>query len=165
MGIERDNLITAGIAEMRISDDPAKTIITYSLGSCVAVVIHDPVAKVGGILHAMLPETLDDRSDPTFNPCKYIDTGVPLLFLEAYTLGAKKNRIEVSVAGGAQIMDDSGYFNIGKRNLASLRKVFWRNGILIGKEHVEGAISRTVSLDVGTGRVMVRLGWNEVIVL
>ncbi len=62
-------------------------------------------------------------------------------------------------------MDDSGYFNIGKRNLASLRKVFWRNGILIGKEHVEGAISRTVSLDVGTGRVMVRLGWNEVIVL
>ena len=165
MDIESGEILIAGIAEMRVSGDPTKTIITYSLGSCVGVVIHDPVAKVGGILHAMLPEALDDKSDPAFNPCKFIDTGVPLLFREAYNLGAVKNRIEVTVIGGAQIMDDSGYFNIGRRNLAALRKIFWRNGILIGREHVEGSLSRTVELEVGTGRVSVRLGWNEVVVL
>ncbi len=165
MDIERDDIIVAGIAEMRVSGDPTKTIITYSLGSCVGVVIHDPVARVGGILHAMLPEALEDKSDPGFNPYKFIDTGVPLLFREAYRLGAVKNRIEVSVIGGAQIMDDSGFFNIGRRNLASLRKLFWKNGILIGREHVEGSLSRTVELEVGSGRVLVRLGWNEVIIL
>lgn len=165
MGVGRDDILVAGIADMKVTNDPAKTIVTYSLGSCVGVVIHDPVAKVGGILHAMLPEALDKRDDPAFSPCKFVDTGVPLLFREAYRLGARKSRIEVSVVGGAQIMDDSGYFNIGKRNLNALRRILWRNGMLVSREHVEGAVSRTVSLEVATGIVRVRLGWNEEVVL
>ena len=87
------------------------------------------------------------------------------MFKETYRYGAVKQRIKVSVLGGAQILDDSGYFNIGKRNLAILRKLFWKNGVMIEKEHVEGNVSRTVRLRIGTGEVLVKLGWGEEIVL
>jgi chemotaxis protein CheD len=165
MDPEGERILVVGIAEMRVTDDPEVTLVTYSLGSCAGVVIYDVEARVGGILHAMLPEAIGDRTEQSFNPCKFVDTGVPLLFSEAYKYGARKNRLEVAVVGCAQIMDDAGYFNIGKRNLAALRKLFWKNGILIRREHAEGTVSRTVKLDMRTGRVILRLGWNEEFVL
>jgi chemotaxis protein CheD len=161
----QENILVVGIADMRVCDDPEKTLVTYSLGSCVGVLVYDPVVKVGGMLHAMLPEATGDRNAKGFNAFKFIDTGVPLLFKEAYKLGAVKKRLEISVIGGAQILDDSGFFNIGKRNLAALRKIFWKNGVMIDHEHVEGAVSRTVRLEIGAGRVILRLGWGEEIVL
>jgi len=150
---------------MKVSGRPDTMLITYSLGSCLGVVVYDPVALVGGMLHAMLPEAKDERSTPTFNPYKYIDSGVPLLFKEAYRLGAEKHRLKVFVAGGAQILDDSGYFNIGKRNLTTLRKLFWKNGVMIDKEHVEGNYSRTVKVFLGGGEVIIKLGGGEEILL
>ena len=165
MDMERENVMAVGIADMKVTADPLKTLVTYSLGSCVGVVIYDPVAVVGGMLHSMLPDAVGDPAGPSFNPYEFIDTGVPLLFKEAYRYGARKYRIEVSVVGCAQIMDDSGYFNIGKRNLAALRRLFWKNGILISREHVEGAASRMVRLEMKTGRVMLRCGWNEEFIL
>lgn len=165
MDVQQQNLMIVGVGDMKISDDPLRTLVTYSLGSCVGVVIYDPVAKAGGMLHAMLPEAMGDRSAKTFNPHKFVDTGIPLLFKETYKLGAKKNRMEVSVVGCAQIMDDSGFFNIGKRNLAMVRKIFWKNGVMVAREHVEGSVSRTVRLDISTGRVTLRLGWGEELTL
>lgn len=165
MVVDQGKLITVGIADMRVSQDEASTIVTYSLGSCVGVVIYDPVVKVGGILHAMLPEAGDDRKSPGFNPFKYVDSGIPLLFKEAYKYGAKKNRLNVYVTGAAQILDDSGYFNIGKRNLAVVRKLFWKNGVMVDKEHVGGSVSRTVRLFLEDGLVTVKLGWGDLITL
>ncbi|MBN1292675.1 MAG: chemotaxis protein CheD [Candidatus Latescibacteria bacterium] len=158
-------VITVGIAEMEVSDDPDATLVTYSLGSCLGVMIYDPVVHVGGLLHIMLPEANAEKSSKGFNPLKYVDTGVPMLFKEAYKYGAQKNRMKVSVAGGAQILDDSGFFNIGKRNMATLRKLFWKNGVMIEKEHVEGTVSRTVRLHLNDGKITIKLGWGEEIVL
>jgi chemotaxis protein CheD len=157
--------LTVGIADMKVSNKPDTMLITYSLGSCLGVVVYDPVTMVGGMLHAMLPEAKDERNMPTFNPYKYIDTGVPLLFKEAYRLGAEKRRLKVAVAGGAQILDDSGYFNIGKRNLITLRKLFWKNGVMIDKEHVEGNFSRTVKVFLGSGEIYIKFGGGEEILL
>ncbi len=159
------NVITVGVADMKISNDPGATIVTYSLGSCLGIMVYDPLAKVGGMLHAMLPESKDDKNSKGFNPYKYIDSGVPLLFKETYRYGAQKNRMIVAVAGGAQILDDSGFFNIGKRNLAALRKLFWKNGVMIDKEHVEGSVARTVRLNIGTGIVTLSIGRNKEMVL
>ncbi len=161
MELQQDNILVVGVADMRVCTDPQKTLVTYSLGSCLGIVVYDSVAGVGGMLHAMLPEAMGDRTAKTFNPYKFVDTGVPALFREAYKFGAQKNRMRVSVIGGAQIMDDSGFFNIGKRNLATLRKLFWKNGVMIDREHVEGSVSRTVRLNIGTGQVTLRLGWGE----
>ncbi|MHB9030088.1 MAG: chemotaxis protein CheD [Candidatus Latescibacterota bacterium] len=154
-------MLVVGVGEMKVSGDPRISLMTYSLGSCLGIVVYDPEVRVGGMLHAMLPEATGDPASKLFNPFKFIDTGVPLLFREAYQYGARKSRIIVSVAGGAQIMDDSGFFNIGKRNLAALRRIFWKNGVMIDHEHVEGDVSRTVRLEIGTGRITLRLGWGE----
>lgn len=161
MTIKSNGNLTVGIADMKVSNDLEASLITYSLGSCLGVMIYDPAVRVGGMLHAMLPEAKDERNSPTFNPFKYIDSGVPLLFKEAYKLGAEKRRIRVAVAGGSQILDDSGYFNIGKRNLATLRKLFWKNGIMIDKEHVEGSISRTVKLNLSDGSISLKIGGGK----
>lgn len=154
--------IVVDIADMAVSREPGASILTYSLGSCIGLVIYDPVAKVGGMLHYMLPESQLSPEKAKLNPSMFCDTGVPRLFRAAYELGAVKNRLTVKVAGGSQLLDDSGTFNIGKRNYLALRKIFWKNGVMIASESVGGSASRTVKLDVTTGRVTIKSRNQEV---
>jgi chemotaxis protein CheD len=161
----KGKVITIGVGDMHISNDPNTTLVTYSLGSCLGVIVYDPIAKVGGLLHAMLPEGKMESHTQGFNPHKYVDTGIPLLFTESYKLGAKKNRLVITVAGGAHVLDDSGYFNIGKRNITTLRKMFWKNSIMIDKEHIGGTLSRTVRINLINGEVSIKLGGGKEIQL
>ncbi len=155
-------LVVVDIAGLAVSKDPTATLITYSLGSCIGVAIYDPVAKVGGMLHYMLPESQLAPEKAQSNPAMFCDTGVPRLFRAAYELGAVKARLVVKVAGGSQLLDDNGTFNIGKRNYLALRKLFWKNGVMIQAEHVGGSLSRTLKLEVGTGLVTLKLRNQEV---
>lgn len=156
------NSVVVGVADCRISADPEIVLVTYALGSCIAVMIYDPLAVVGGLLHFMLPESTLDRQKAQHNPFMFADTGIPLLFRSAYEHGADKRRLVVWVAGGAQVMDPGGVFNIGKRNHLALRKILWKAGILVHSEEVGGTGSRTVRLEVGSGRVLLRgAGENE----
>ena len=143
--------IIVGISDMKVSNKPDDVLITYSLGSCIGVVIWDPVAKVGGMLHYMLPDSNLDKEKAEAKPFMFADTGIPRLFKETYKFGALKSRLIVKAVGGSQIMDSAGIFNIGKRNQAVLRKMFWKNQIMLTKEDVGGTGNRTVSLDIGTG--------------
>jgi len=145
-----------GIGECAVSNQADDTLITHALGSCIAVLIHDPVAKVAGLLHFMLPESSLDPAKAEKRPYVYADTGIPLLFQNAYQLGAVKPRLHVMATGGAQMLDPNGTFNIGKRNHLALRKIFWKAGVIVHKEEVGGTSSRTVSIEVGTGRVQLR---------
>jgi chemotaxis protein CheD len=147
---------TVGISEMRVSNQNDDVIVTYSLGSCLGVTIYDPVARIGGMIHCMLPMSKLDLQKARSFPCMFVDTGVPLLFNEAYVLGAKKERIIVKVAGCSQILDDKGLFNIGERNYMTLRKLLWKNGILINTEDIGGTESRTIYLELSTGRVIIK---------
>ncbi len=146
--------LVVGIGDCKVTNDPGSVLVTYALGSCVAVVVHDPLARVGGLLHFMLPESSIDREKAQNRPFMFADTGIPLLFHDAYSKGADKRRLVVSVAGGAQIMDEAGVFNIGKRNCLAMRKIFWKAGVMPRAEDVGGTASRTVRLEVGTGRVL-----------
>jgi len=145
-----------GIADLVTSSDPSVDLVTYSLGSCIGLTVWDPQVHVGGMIHYMLPESSLSPDKARANPAMFADTGVPALFRAAYELGASKKRLVVKVAGGSNLLDDNGTFNIGKRNYLILRKIFWRNGILIDAESVGGSISRTVRLSVATGRVTIR---------
>ena len=149
--------IVVGIADIKVSNNPEDTLITYALGSCIGVIVYDPVVKVGGLLHFMLPESKVNPQRAKENPYMFADTGVPLLFKTCYKYGAKKRRMIVKVAGGAEIMDEARYFNIGKKNYAVLRKIFWCNGVLIRAEDVGGMVNRTVELDIGTGEVRLKI--------
>ena len=152
------------IADLKVvrANGDAPRLITYSLGSCIGVTIWDPVVKVGGLLHYMLPESSVSPEKAQKNPAMFADTGLPALFKASYKLGAEKKRMVVKVAGGSQLLDDKGAFNIGKRNYLILRKIFWKNGVMISGEHVGGSLSRTMRLDLGSGRVSLKIREGEV---
>ncbi len=147
--------IVVDISDIKVSDEPETELVTYALGSCIAVLVHDPVRHVGGMIHYMLPLSEISPQKAAANPAMFADTGVPLLFRMVYDRGCRKEDLVVKVAGGGALYDDHGTFEIGKRNYVVLRKIFWKNGILIAAEDVGGSKSRTARLDVGTGRVLI----------
>ncbi len=148
--------IVIGIADLKFSNNKDDVLITYALGSCIAVAVYDPAAKVAGLLHYMLPDSSLDQVKARHNPGMFADTGIPLLFKSCYNLGADKKRIIVKVAGGASILDNTNYFRIGEKNIMALRQIFWRNKVFIDSEDTGKNYNRTVRMDVADGKVVVK---------
>jgi chemotaxis protein CheD len=150
--------VVVGISDCKVSADQASTLVTYALGSCIAVAAHDPVSKVGGLLHYMLPESNIDAKKAEQNPYMFADTGIPKLMEVLRASGVDPKRMVVRLAGGAQVLDSQGVFQIGKRNYLAARRILWKAGILVAAEAVGGEVSRTTRLEVGSGRLWVREG-------
>ena len=140
--------LVVGVSDMKISNDPNATLVTYSLGSCIGVALFDPSVMVGGLLHYMLPESRLDLHKAEKNPAMFADTGIPNLFREAYKLGAKKQRMKVVIVG---------LFNIAKRNHTAVRRIFWKNKVMTHYEDVGGNVNRTVRIEIATGNISVNV--------
>jgi chemotaxis protein CheD len=147
---------------MRISDQVDDTIITYSLGSCIGMTVYDPVRKIGGMIHFMLPQSKISPDKAIGKPAMFADTGIPLLLNSMLAHGAAQERLIIKVAGGSQLMDNNKIFNIGERNFLILRKILWTNNLLIKGQHIGGSFARTLKLDIATGRVTVHYSQEEV---
>lgn len=141
---------------MKVSGDVKDMLITHALGSCIGVTVYDPMVKVGGLLHFMLPDSSLDLNKAEKTPAMFADTGIPLLFKSCYRLGAEKRRMIVKIAGGSNILDNSNYFRIGQKNITALRKIFWKNNVLIDGEDTGEHHNRTVHLNISTGKVVVK---------
>lgn len=152
---------TVGIAEMHVSQDPGLVIATYALGSCVGLSLYDSQARVGGLIHCMLPLSRIDPAKAERNPLMYVDTGVTVLLQALFDLGAQRKSLSAKVAGGSKIMDANGVFNIGERNYTVLRKVLWKNDILVSGEDVGGSIPRTMYLHMDSGKTILKSGGQE----
>jgi chemotaxis protein CheD len=148
--------ITVGVGDLQVSNDVGSVLVTYGLGSCIAVLVFDPVRHVAGMVHYMLPLSSITPDKAKERPAMFGDTGVPLLFNRMLGLGSKKSDWIVKVVGGASIQDDNKVFEIGKRNYVILRKLLWSAGVAIRAESVGGGLSRTCRLFVGDGRATVR---------
>ena len=151
-----DAKVVIGVADLNCSSDPNAELVTYALGSCIGVTIYDPEVKVGGMLHFMLPSSKTNPDKAASNPAMFADTGVPALFNAAYDLGAKKERLIVCAAGGAEVITDDEHFKIGSRNRTILRKLFWKNNILLSADDTGGNISRTLTLNMSDGSISIR---------
>lgn len=150
-----------GVSEMAVSSREDETLVTYSLGSCLGLSLYDPKARVGGIIHCMLPLSKIDPDKARAFPCMFADTGVPLLLQSVFNLGAERKRLIARVAGGARLFDEKGRFRIGERNYTITRKVLWKNSILIASEAMGGVEARTMSLSMATGVTTIRgRGWQ-----
>ncbi len=130
-------------------------LVTYALGSCLGLVVHDPVAKVGGLLHAMLPISSINPEKAKSNPFMFVDTGVPELFLRLYEMGGQKGRMLVKAAGCANPMGKDQMFKIGERNYVILKKLLWKNGVLLKAEDIGGSLSRTLHFSVTSGEIII----------
>jgi chemotaxis protein CheD len=158
----RERLRTVGISEMTISQVKGEILATYSLGSCVALCLHDPAIGAAGLIHCMLPQASIDPEKARRTPAMFVDSGVQALLIQMTSLGSSRRSLVAKVVGGANVFDDRGMFRIGERNYATLRKVLWKNEILIAAEDVGGTKARTVYLSVATGRVILRTGTEQV---
>jgi chemotaxis protein CheD len=150
------NPLVVGVADARVSNDPGLVLATYALGSCVAIAAYDPAARVAGLLHFMLPDSGIDGEKAHRNPWMFADTGIPLLLRAAYDMGADRRRLVVRAAGAANVMDDGGLFQIGRRNEAAMRRYLSIAGVMLREEAIGGAVSRSVFLEVATGAFRVR---------
>lgn len=154
---------TVGLADFRISSAREDIIITHGLGSCLGVSIYDPVSHVGGMIHLMLPLSSIDPEKAKDRPFMFVDTGLPKLFINCYELGACKDRIIVTATGGANPLRTNGsnLFNIGERNFIILKKLLEKNNVNLAACDVGGTQSRTMSLEIATGKVTLELNGYE----
>jgi chemotaxis protein CheD len=153
-----------GVADLKVSNVAGERLITYALGSCLGIVVHDPVVGVAGLLHVMLPTGTIDPQKMADKPAMFVDSGIPLLFKECYKLGAKKERMQVKVAGGAHqgAREEDDRFQIGKRNMIALRKLLWKNNVLVHAHDTGGVqTSRTMWVDVASGEVTLKINGTE----
>jgi len=134
---------------MKISKAPG-IIITYALGSCIGVCFYDAPARLGALLHIMLP----DAPENVDNVFKYADSGIAETLKKMEALGASRSRVTAKIAGGAQMFSvpgDSAMGNIGKRNSDSVKMTLLRQRIRVTASDVGGNIARTVEFDTSTG--------------
>jgi chemotaxis protein CheD len=144
--------ITVMVGDMQTGRN-GDLLVTHALGSCLGLMVFDPVAKVGGLLHAMLPLSSINPEKAKGNPAMFVDTGVPLLFKTLYEMGAVKDRMMVKAAGCGNPMGKNEIFKIGERNYTVLKKLLWKNNILLKAENVGGTASRTIHFEVESGTV------------
>ena len=148
------------VGDMKIGQE-VDTIVTHAIGSCLGLMVYDPIAKVGGLLHAMLPLSKINPDKAKTNPYMFVDTGVPTLFKALYEIGGQKSRMVIKAAGCGNPLGKNEMFKIGERNYTVLKKLLWKNNILLEAEDVGGTISRTVYLDLATGQTVISSGGKK----
>jgi chemotaxis protein CheD len=148
--------IIVGVGDMAVSNQPAATLSTYALGSCVAVTAYDPVLKVGGILHLMLPESKISADKAASQPAMFADTGLPFFFHQLTIFRAEAGRLRIHLAGGASVIGGSDPFRIGERNVQATLAILARMGIRVHNADLRGTVNRMVQLELATGRLTLK---------
>ena len=129
-------------------------LITYALGSCIGICLHDPMLKLGALIHIMLPVNMETNRT---NTMKYADTGLRETLRQMEAMGARRARITAKIAGGAKMFETGASLgNIGQRNIESVRLNLKKEGIRLLKEDVGGSVARTLLFDVNSGLGCVR---------
>ena len=152
------SMLVVGMGDGKVTNNREDVLTTYALGSCIAVMTHDASAGVGGLLHLMLPDSKLDANRATQRPWMFADSGLRELLTAVQRLGGDLRRTNIWLAGGAQVLANADVFNIGKRNCQAVRKLLWQNGLIVRGEDVGGTKSRTVRLDVATGKPWIKTG-------
>lgn len=147
--------LRVGISEFRVATPPA-VLISYGLGSCLAIALYDPQLRVGALAHTLLPSARPGWSE---RQTKFVDSATRLMVAQLVEQGAQPQQLVAKLAGGANMFSaiglspDSG---IGLRNLQTARQVLAELGIPVVAEDVGGTSGRTVEFDLASGRLLVR---------
>jgi chemotaxis protein CheD len=148
------SVIKVGIADLNVAKAP-DSLISYALGSCVGICLYDPVTKVAGMSHILLPEKPDNDN----NIMKYADSAIPYLMNELMKKNVMRSRVVAKIAGGANMF--GGVFKgnnaqIGERNVKSTRDALKKLGIPIIAEDVGGSQGRTIEFTSDDGMLRIR---------
>lgn len=140
---------------MKVAKCP-DTITTIGLGSCVGVTLYDPRLQMGGLLHVLLPSS---GGEPVSVAAKYADSGIPELVNRLLRMGCSRNSLVAKIAGGANMFHSTGksdIFRIGERNAETCARVLAEQKIRLAFRDTGGNYGRTIELDTGTGRLLIK---------
>jgi chemotaxis protein CheD len=144
-----------GIGQAFWSTEKEATLVARSIGSSAALALYDPVARAGGILHWMLPESGIDPARAMRNPSLFADTGIPHLLEGLAKMGVKRENLRAYLVGAASL-SKAGLIDVGARNRAGAYQSLRNNGISLTEEAIGGATVREVVLEIGSGRCRIR---------
>jgi chemotaxis protein CheD len=153
--------VIIGVGDMAASDNPLAVLSTYALGSCIGLVAYDPLAKVGGMLHLMLPDSSIAPDKAAAQPAMFADTGLPRFFRLLAGFHSRPAHLQLFVAGGANVILGHDPFRIGERNLRATVDYLARHGYVMKQAQIGGSINRTVHLELATGLVRVKTAGFE----
>lgn len=157
--------IAVGVGECAVVAASESQLVTHALGSCVAVCLWDPEARVAGLLHFLLPDASEHSPRRATQPGAFAATGIPLLFETAYESGLHKARARVYLVGGAELPSlGVSSRQIGRRNALAARRLLWANGVMIAREETGGAVPRSVYLCARTGRIRIKAGHQHIVI-
>ena len=149
-------IVKVGMADLNVCKSP-DGITTLGLGSCVGVCIRDPIAKVGGMVHAMLPDSTQIENNS--NRAKFADTGIEDLVKKLVAMGGNKARFEAKIAGGAQMFafqNKSDMVRVGERNVEASKKKLRELGIPRRAQDTGLNYGRTIVFYPETGELLIR---------
>lgn len=152
-----------GVGDVGATSEPGASLKTFALGSCVAVIVLDPKRKAVGMAHIALPRSDTNLVRAREKPGYFADTGIQDLFARMAVLGCdpKGRGMVVKLAGGARVLDMDASFDIGQKNALAVKKHLWSLGLGPVAEDIGGTRSRTVQLDVDSGRVTISSSTGE----
>ncbi|HHY34610.1 MAG TPA: chemotaxis protein CheD [Firmicutes bacterium] len=153
----KQNVIVVKLGQIAWSDRPEDLLVTYSLGSCVGLVLWDPVERVGGMAHVFLPSSNGRNVSRPEEAPRFADIGIPLLIQRMERKGASRRRLVARMAGGASLFP--GLFkempDIGAQNVSAVVEILRKHSIPIVGSDVGGNYGRTMRLEIRTGRTTV----------
>ena len=155
-GDDVENALVVGVGDLAVGRERDVRLVTYALGSCIGLSAFDPVARIGGLLHFMLPQPAAQSDSRALKACLYATTGIPLLMRRLGDAGVQQKRLVVCAAGGAEILEGTAGTAIGQRNHTMLRKMLWKLGVTLAAEDTGGGVARTMLVDLVTGEVRIR---------
>ncbi len=150
-------IIKVGMADLKVCVSP-NGVTTLGLGSCVGIALRDPVTKIGGLAHIMLPDSKAIRGSES-NISKFADTGIVELVRQMELLGANRKRMTAKLAGGAMMFafqNKSELVRIGDRNVEAAKKTLEQMNIPVLSEDTGATYGRTVIFFPETGDYVIR---------
>ncbi len=152
--------VRVDMADMKVESKPVE--LLTSVGSCVAICLHDPVHKCGGLAHVMLPTSAHGAQEPL--PSKFANTAVPALINAIYAINGKQTRLSAKIAGGANMFANLGpnHLDIGGKNIRAVKTALAEHRIRLAAEDVGGFMGRRISFNVASGKTVVRHHNGEV---
>ena len=145
-----------GVGGLAAVADPSDALRTLALGSCVAIVMLEPVRRCVGMAHVALPDSAVNVERAISLPGYFVDTAIPNLLEAMASRGATDRRsLMVKLIGGASVISASSSFDIGRRNVLAIKRILWTRQMGAIAEDVGGKISRTVQVDAVSGRIRI----------
>ncbi|NLM14036.1 MAG: chemotaxis protein CheD [Epulopiscium sp.] len=154
--MDSSSIIKVRMADLNVAKYP-DILTTLGLGSCVGIALYDPIARVGGLAHIMLPDSTQIKNNS--NIAKFADTATVKLIEEMINIGAKKDRIVAKLAGGAQMFSfsqSSDLMRVGARNVSAAQAILEKLGIPIIASDTGENYGRTIELYTEDGRLVIK---------